>query len=253
MHHTMTDEDIFNLVISNAQDVSFLEHLVVDCAISNKVNAIRFVLEKASTTYNIINAITNAVSIELVDVVLSVINYTVPRYLNICLQRVKNLTILSYLLSHPRARFLVGYRQWECVRLAVLDGDFLRVNTFIINSNVDIHSAGLTTMDKTCVEIACMFDYNNIINLFIGHGLNCLNTTYSDKVQRHIITLQCDYQKKREAAVGELLNAFVNNNMVAPHSFMNSSDAMASIISPFKRPDVYHKELSHLIGTMEFI
>jgi transcriptional antiterminator Rof (Rho-off) len=247
------EENILNVVTTHRDDIDFLENLTIECAKANKVIGMRFILEKAPHVANIHNVITNTTSKEIVDIALSVLNNNVPRSLNTCLREVKDLSILKHLLTHRRAKFLVGYRQYECVRLAVLDGDVQRVNTFLQNSNVDIHSSGVNTMDKTCVELACMFKYDIMIEMFMGHGLNCLCSTYSDNIKKHVIELQCEFQKKREIAVNELLQAYISNRMSVPYAFINSSNVMSRIISPYKKRNVYQREYNSLINRLQYM
>lgn len=251
--YTMSDETIFNLVSQNQDDNEFLENLTIECAIANKVNAIRFVLEKASHVSNIRSAIVNAASSEIVDVALSVIGNNVPRSLNACLHEIKDLSILRHLLTHRYSKFLVGYRQYECVRLAVLDGDIARVNLFLQHVHVDVHSSGTNTMDKTCVEIACMFNYDMILELFMCYNINCLNDNYSDKVTSHVIRVQCDYQRKRENAMHELLQAYIKNRMSVPHHFINNSDIMSRIVSSYKTADRFQRETNSLVDRLQYV
>jgi len=225
----MDRQSIIDLVNSNRCNKSFLEEQLVNRAKSGESFAVSLLLPHIDPYSNAYSVLVNASNTEIIDMMLQSLNYSIPRGLNVILQDIRELDKLEHLLNHPRARFNVGYRQYSCVRTAIVNGDIKRVNVFLNYSTVNIHIAGNNTMDKTCVELAVELNYTEILYLFIARGLTVTHPGYSDNVNKHILIAQICYEQKVLAAIKKLMTEYILNNCKIPYDYMYTSNVMSHI------------------------
>lgn len=225
----MTRQELLDMVQNNKHDSDFLESLLVENAKIGDSFGVGVILPHVDPHSNAYSVIVNATTKEVIDLMLRALNNTIPRGLNVVLRDVACLEMLEYLLRHARARFNVGYHQYECVRVATLNGDVNRVNVFLNCSTVNIHASGRNTMDKTCVELAVVFNYSEIVDLFIARGLKVTHAGYSDRVNRHVIIAEMNYQQRVSKSVNTLVKEYTTNNCKIPYDYINSSTIMSTI------------------------
>jgi hypothetical protein len=129
-------------------------------------------------------------NVRVVEILLEAMRYTIPRHLNSCLYTIMNMEILHYILSHARARFIISYKTSEPLRVTVMNNDIERLVTFIQTSPLDVHSSGTSTLGKSSVELAVLFQYTDILTMFIELGVDCTRPRYSEVVNKYVRKLE---------------------------------------------------------------
>lgn len=155
--------------------------------------------------------LTQTDDILIVERLLQALDYKVNRSLNACLLVIMNMDVLSFIVNHPYAKFNVGYKTFEPVRLAVLNMDIERLAIFMSSKKVDIHASGQTTMNKSAVEIAVMFHYDQILLMFIEHGLKCTHKNYSMVVNNYVTALETKTKKDKMKIVCDVVDDMLSD------------------------------------------
>lgn len=244
-------QDLIDIVNANKNDFDFLENLLVERAKHDDDFGVSIILPHVNAQSNVFPVLTNTKSTAVVDIMLNSINNTITRSLNKVLTYITDLNILIYILNHPKARFNPGYRQFECVRIATLNGNLDRVRVFIDNAVVNIHSSGKSTLDKTCVELAVIFNYHNIIELFIDNGLKVISAQYTDQINRELIKITINYQKRISNALYKLNDMYFKNNGKVPYEYINASRVMMEIFPNEKSELKLMGKISSLLTIMD--
>lgn len=173
----------------------------------------------------------------VVDILLKIIEYKIPRGLNSLLSTIPNLSILAHLLIHPNIRFNVAYNNYEPLRIAVLNMDIDRISLFITTrpGTIDIHASGMTTMNKSSVELAVTFDYKNIILMFINDGMECNHEKYSDDVNDYVNALKRQYALENLKTMSDLVDSALTTGVISGSKihdlFRHSNDKLHEFAS----------------------
>jgi hypothetical protein len=135
--------------------------------------------------------LTHTDDVLIVEKLFETLDYIIPSGLNTCLNSVSNMEILRYIVFHPYAMFDISYMTFEPLRMAVMGAQLERLSLFVsaYGTSLNVHVRGLSTMDKSSVEIAVMFGYDDVILIFHDAGLTCSSEYYSDDTNEYIRTV----------------------------------------------------------------
>lgn len=152
--------------------------------------------------------------ITLIEILFMKLDYKIHRSLNSVLSRIKDFSILRYLVTHPYAKFRVGYKQSEPLRFAVLNNELQRLNILLSGKRVDIHAKGMTTNNKSVVELAVMFNNKKAIKMFLERGYMCTNDEYSNFVNDYINSVECEWSIEKIQLISFLNDSYMQNGML---------------------------------------
>lgn len=152
-----------------------------------------------------------ATDVRFIEILLAALNYKIHRSLNACLQKIDDLEVLRYLVTHPYANFKVGYKQSEALRQAVLNYQVEKVRIFLCGRYYNVHARGLTTNSKSAVELAVMFDMKKIIKMFLEKGIKCTNDEYNNFVNKYVSNIECEQSIKKIELISFLNDSYLKN------------------------------------------
>ena len=152
-----------------------------------------------------------AKDVTMVEKTLSALSYKVHRSLNTVLSKITNLEILNYIVTHPYAKFKVGYRQSEPLRFATLNGQINRISILLRGRHANVHSRGLTTNGKSSVELAVMFDNKTAIRMFLGSGFMCTHESYTQFINNYVSRVELQMSMEKIKLVSFLNDKYVKD------------------------------------------
>ena len=127
------------------------------------------------------------------EILLESVDFLTFRRLNAALSKIESLEVLDYILNHDIALFNMAYRKSECIRYAALINDYDRVKCFLSSRTVhpfDLCVSSLTTIDKSCVELAFYNKNDEMLKLFIASGRTYTSVYFSYELSEHLSLLR---------------------------------------------------------------
>lgn len=158
------------------------------------------------------NIIVGTHDIIIVEKTLSALEYVIPRRLNRCLQVINDMEILEFLMTHQVVRFNLAYRNWEALRMSVLNNDHVRVRLFLASRKhmINVHSRGINTMNKSVVEIAVMYEHDDIIRSMIEVGIECEDEQYSKRINDYVRKIKTDMDIRKICLLEEIASSYTH-------------------------------------------
>lgn len=143
----------------------------------------------------------------IIETLLEAINYEIKSSLNDCIWKMQNYDMLEYILKHPYANFMIEYKRHKAVRISVLNIDLKRLSVMLNCRSFSVHVKDNTMLNLTPIEIAIRFDLDNVINLFLEHGIVCTHPMYNDDINDRVRVMLAERTNKRLSLFTSMLNS----------------------------------------------